>query len=163
MTGGEIARLLESTIERLGYELIDLEAKLGGKGGLVRLYIDKPDGVGIEDCERVSRQVSDVLDVSEMMNGQYTLEVSSPGMDRTLFKAAHYEQNVGATVDVRLNFPFDGKKRIVGMLAGYENDEAIVQMEAEEYVLPIEFFGVTLVSRSEALLYQGTAIMAEPG
>ena len=134
----DIETLLQTAVASQGCEIWGVELAQAGKHTRLRLYIDKPDGVGIEDCERVSRQVSDVLDVSEMMNGQYTLEVSSPGMDRTLFKAAHYEQNVGATVDVRLNFPFDGKKRIVGVLAGYENDEAIVQMEAEEYVLPIE-------------------------
>ena len=66
MTGGEIARLLEPTIERLGYELIDLEAKLGGKGGLVRLYIDKPEGIDLDDCEKVSLAVSALLDVEDL-------------------------------------------------------------------------------------------------
>ena len=109
-----------------------------GRHSKLRLFIDNPQGVSIDDCERVSRQVSDVLDVEETFGQSYTLEVSSPGMDRILFKADQFEANVGQTIDVRLNFPLEGKKRIVGLLSGVENGEVIVRIEDEEYLLPLK-------------------------
>ncbi len=109
-----------------------------GRHSKLRLFIDNPRGVSIDDCERVSRHVSDVLDVEETFHQSYTLEVSSPGMDRILFHTEQFEANVGETVDVRLNFPLEGRKRIVGLLSGVENGEAIVQVEDEEYLLPLE-------------------------
>jgi ribosome maturation factor RimP len=96
----------------------------------------------VDDCERVSRHVSDVLDVEEVISGGYTLEVSSPGMDRVLFKAEQYAANVGQHVDVRLVYPYEGRKRIVGVLAGLEEDDScghvIVQVDDEQYLLPLE-------------------------
>ena len=109
-----------------------------GRHSKLRLFIDNPQGVSIDDCERVSRQVSDVLDVEETFGQSYTLEVSSPGMDRILFKADQFEANVGQTIDVRLNFSLEGKKRIVGLLSGVENGEVIVRIEDEEYLLPLK-------------------------
>lgn len=126
------------TVEGMGCEIWGVEFLSQGRHSKLRLYIDKADGVSIDDCEKVSRQVSDVLDVENMFTKGYTLEVSSPGMDRILFNAEQYESNVGETVDVRLNFPLEGKKRVVGLLAGVENAEAIVQADGEEYVLPLE-------------------------
>ena len=79
-----------------------------------------------------------MLDVEGTFGQSYTLEVSSPGMDRILFKADQFEANVGQTIDVRLNFPLEGKKRIVGLLSGVENGEVIVRIEDEEYLLPLE-------------------------
>ena len=134
----EIESLLANSVASQGCEIWGVELSQAGKHTRLRLYIDKPDGVTIDDCEKVSRQVSDVLDVSEALTSQYTLEVSSPGMDRTLFRGSQYLDSVGEQVEVRLNFPFEGKKRIVGLLAGYENDEVIVQSEGEEFLLPVE-------------------------
>ena len=126
------------TVEGMGCEIWGVEFLSQGRHSKLRLYIDKADGVSIDDCAKVSRQVSDVLDVENMFTKGYTLEVSSPGMDRILFNAEQYESHVGETVDVRLNFPLEGKKRVVGLLAGVENAEAIVQADGEEYVLPLE-------------------------
>ena len=109
-----------------------------GRHSKLRLFIDNPEGVSIDDCERVSRQVSDVLDVDDTFAQSYTLEVSSPGMDRILFNAAQFKANIGEMVDVRLNFPMEGRKRIEGLLSGVENDEAVVRVEDEEYLLPLE-------------------------
>jgi ribosome maturation factor RimP len=144
----QLESLLTPAIEALGCELWGLEFLSQGRRSRLRIYIDRPEGVNVDDCERVSREVSDLLDVEDVMPSAYTLEVSSPGMDRILFKAAHYEANVGAVVDVRLNFPLDGRKHIVGVLAGLENGEVVVQPlegdgseEAcadEEFVLPLE-------------------------
>ena len=89
-------------------------------------------------CAEVSRHVSDIIDIEEIMPEAYTLEVSSPGMDRLLFKAEHYEAHVGEKIDIRLNYPFEGRKKIVGMLAGVEDDSAVVQDSDTEYLLPLE-------------------------
>ena len=137
-TEQKVEALLRMTVEGMGCEIWGVEFLSQGRHSKLRLYIDKADGVSIDDCAKVSRQVSDVLDVENMFTKGYTLEVSSPGMDRILFNAEQYESHVGETVDVRLNFPLEGKKRVVGLLAGVENAEAIVQADGEEYVLPLE-------------------------
>ncbi len=139
MTGTELQKLLEPAIERLGYELADLEVRLGGKGGLVRVTIDKDDGIGLEDCEKVSRQVSSLMDVEDPIAGQYTLEVSSPGMDRPLYKLEHYQQYVGEQISVKLTRTFEKRKKIQGRLNAVEGDEIIIQFEDEEFVLPLEW------------------------
>jgi len=123
----QIEILLTPAVEALGCELWGLEYLSQGRRSRLRVFIERPEGVTVEDCERVSREVSDLLDVEDVIPAAYTLEVSSPGMDRILFKAAHFAANVGAVVDVRLNFPLDGRKHIVGVLAGIEDDEVIVR------------------------------------
>ena len=137
----QIEDLLTPVVEASGCELWGLEFLSQGKRSKLRIFIERPEGVALEDCERVSREVSDLLDVEDVMPSEYTLEVSSPGMDRILFKAEHYQANLGATVDVRLNFPFEGRKRFIGVLAGLEDGEIFVRPQDEEdaeYVLPLE-------------------------
>jgi len=143
----QIETLLTPTVEALGCELWGIEFLSQGRRSKLRIYIERPEGVTVEDCERVSREVSDVLDVEDVIPSAYTLEVSSPGLDRILFKAGHYRANIGATVDVRLNFPFEGRKHFVGVLAAVENDEVVVRPtgtgagddgDGEEYLLPLE-------------------------
>lgn len=144
----EIEALLTPAVEALGCELWGLEFQSMGSRSRLRVFIERPEGVAVEDCERVSREVSDLLDVEDLVPGTYTLEVSSPGMDRILFKTGHYQAHIGQVVDVRLNFPFEGRKHIVGVLAGLEDDEVIVRPlddgsgdkegSDEEFVLPLE-------------------------
>ena len=138
MTGGEIARLLEPAIERLGYELIDLEAKLGGKGGLVRLYIDKPEGIDLEDCEKVSLAVSALLDVEDPIPGNYNLEVSSPGLDRKLTKIEHFQRFAGETVKVQMRFPIAGRRRFRGTLVSSDEENIVVEVDGESHSLPLK-------------------------
>ena len=137
-----VETLLTPTVESLDCEIWGVELMSQGPHSRLRVYIDRPDGVSVEDCERVSRHVSDVLDVEDVLQQSYTLEVSSPGMDRILFNADQYAANVGQQVEVRLNYPFEGRKRIVGLLAGVEDDDAfgqvIVQVDDEEFLLPLE-------------------------
>ena len=129
--------MLEPTIERLGYELTDIELKLGGRSGLLRIYIDKDDGVDIDDCEVVSHQVSAILDVEDPIPGNYTLEVSSPGLDRTLTKPAHFRRFMGEDIKVKLRFPLDGRRNFRGALKS-ANDEVIeVEVDGESYRLPL--------------------------
>ena len=100
MTQDELAALLEPTVEGLGFELADLDVRLGGRNGLVRVFIDKPDGISLEDCEAVSLAVSALLDVEDPVPGHYDLEVSSPGLNRKLTKPQHFERFRGEEVKV---------------------------------------------------------------
>jgi ribosome maturation factor RimP len=137
MTGEELTRLLEPTVERLGYELADLELRLSGRDSVVRVFIDKPQGVGLEDCEAVSRQVSAVLDVEDPVPGHYVLEVSSPGLDRKLTKPAHYRRYVGDDVRVQLRVPVDGRKKFRGKLLAASEDTIQIEVDGQLHELPI--------------------------
>ena len=137
MTAEELKRLLEPAIERLGYELSDLELKLGGRDGVVRVFIDRPEGIGLDDCEAVSRQVSSLLDVEDPLPGHYVLEVSSPGLDRRLTKPEHFRRFTGADVRVKLRFPLDGRRNFRGELAAASDENIEVVVDGETYTLPI--------------------------
>jgi ribosome maturation factor RimP len=137
MTGEELTRLLGPTIERLGYELADLELRLAGRDSVVRVFIDKPQGVRLEDCEAVSRQVSAVLDVEDPVPGHYVLEVSSPGLDRKLTKPAHYRRYVGDDVRVQLRVPVDGRKKFRGKLLAASEDTIQIEVDGQLHELPI--------------------------
>ena len=108
--------LIEPVVEGLGYELLGIEYISQGRHSILRLYIDSEQGIGLGDCEQVSRQVSGVLDVEDPLKGQYLLEVSSPGLDRPLFKAEHYMRHVGQPVKIRLRRPMDGQRKYRGEL-----------------------------------------------
>src|SRR5580704_14288298 len=108
--------LLEPLLGRLGYELVELEFSAGRSNGAVRLFIDAPAGVGVEDCEKVSREVSALLDVEDPIPTAYTLEVSSPGFDRVLRTPAHFERFKGSRVYVELKEPRAGRRRYTGQL-----------------------------------------------
>jgi ribosome maturation factor RimP len=137
MTGEELTRLLEPTIEQLGYELADLELKLAGRDSLVRVFIDKPEGVGLADCETVSRQVSAVLDVEDPVPGHYLLEVSSPGLDRKLKKPAHFRRYVGEEIRVQLRFPVEGRRKFRGRLTAAGEDTIQIEVDGQLHELPI--------------------------
>ena len=137
MLGEELTRLLEPTIERLGYELIDLEVRLGGKNGVVRAFIDGPDGIGLADCEKVSRAISALLDVEDPLPGNYNLEVSSPGLDRKLTKVSHFQRFAGETVKVKMRFPVEGRKRFRGRLVASDEQNIVVEVDGESHTLPL--------------------------
>lgn len=134
----KLVALLEPVAESLGCELWGVEFFSQGRRSLLRIYIDKADGISVEDCERVSRQASSVLDVEDPISSEYTLEVSSPGMDRPLFKLSHYLQSVGERVQVKLRMPFEGRRKFTGLLKGVEDEEVVLEVDNEEYVLPFE-------------------------
>lgn len=146
----KLTALIEPVVESLGCELWGLEYMVQGRQATLRIYIEKAaepecaadakkeSGVGLHDCEKVSRQVSSVLDVEDPIASHYTLEVSSPGMDRPLFSLAHYQSSVGEKVSIKLSRKFDDRKNFIGVIAGVEDDEVILRVEEEEYVLPIE-------------------------
>ena len=133
-----MAKLLEPTVERLGYELADLEVRLGGKGGLIRVFIDKPEGIDLEDCERVSLAVSALLDVEDPVPGNYNLEVSSPGLDRKLTKVEHFQRFEGETVNVKMRFPIEGRRRFRGTLVSSDDENIVVEVDGESHSLPLK-------------------------
>ncbi|PZQ34759.1 MAG: ribosome maturation factor RimP, partial [Ectopseudomonas oleovorans] len=109
-----------------------------GRHSLLRVYIDKADGILIDDCEIVSRQLSGVLDVEDPITSEYTLEVSSPGMDRPLFTLEQFATHAGEQVKIKLRSPFDGRRNFQGLLRGVEEQDVVVQVDDHEYLLPID-------------------------
>lgn len=123
----KLTQLLKPAIEGLGYELVGVEHLPMGKHSVLRIYIDSPDGITVDDCSSVSHQVSGVLDVEEPIKGQFTLEVSSPGVDRPLFNFEQFEQFVGSKVKLKLYHAIEGKRKITGLIERIEGDEITVK------------------------------------
>ncbi len=137
MTADELHKLLEPTIERLGYEMTDLEVRLSGDGGLLRITIDKADGIDLDDCETVSNAVSALLDVEDPVPGNYNLEVSSPGLDRKLTKVEHFQRFEGETLKVTMRFPIEGRRRFRGKLVSSDDENIVVEVDGESHSLPL--------------------------
>ena len=140
MAGREqkIESLLAPTIEAMGFELWGLEYLSQGRHTLLRLYIDGENGITVDDCAEVSRQVSGIMDVEDPISGEYTLEVSSPGVDRLLFKPDHYLAYVGEWIEMRLRTPYEGRRKFKGTLKGLEGEDVVIQIDDEEFLLPID-------------------------
>ncbi|HKI75552.1 MAG TPA: ribosome maturation factor RimP [Pseudomonadales bacterium] len=134
----ELKGLIEPVVEGLGFELWGLEYRAHGKSASLKVYIDAESGIDVDDCARVSRQVSAMLDVEDPISVQYTLEVSSPGMDRRLFTKEQFRAFEGSNVKVALRAPFEGRRRFTGLLCGMEDDDVVVRSGDEEYLLPFE-------------------------
>lgn len=124
-----ISDLLRPTVQTLGLELWGIEHLMRGRSSLLRIYIDSDQGITIEDCERVSRQVSGILDVEDPLPGEYTLEVSSPGLDRPLFSSEQYQRFVGEVVNLRLRAPIDGRRKFKGVLEKAEADQITLTVD----------------------------------
>jgi len=137
-----LLNMLEPVVAALGYELVELEFLPQGRGGLLRLYIDhQPEAVTLDDCERVSRQVSSVLDVEDPVPGAYSLEVSSPGLDRPLRKLGDFQRFAGRRAKVELTLPLNGRRRFTGILTGVEADEILMEVDGESFRLPVQQIG----------------------
>jgi len=138
----QLCEVVEPAVTGLGYELVGVQYVPGRKRSLVRIYIDHPAGIGLDDCERVSHQVSGVLDVENPIRDRYDLEISSPGADRPLFKPSHFRQFIGYRVGVKLNPSWEGRKNIVGELVGYESDGVLILENDIEHKIPLDFIGL---------------------
>ena len=132
----ELQQLLAPSVEALGYELWGIEYLSQGRHTILRIYIESERGIGVEDCAEVSHHVSGVLDVEDPIAGEYTLEVSSPGVDRLLFHLEQYPAYVGEWIELRLRRPFDGRRKFKGTLKGIEGEDVLVQVDDHEYLLP---------------------------
>ncbi|WP_166257765.1 ribosome maturation factor RimP [Marinobacter salicampi] len=135
----QLETILRPVIEGLGYEFWGLEFRSQGHHSLLRVFIDDAEiGVSVEDCEKVSRQVSGVMDVEDPIQSEYTLEVSSPGMDRPLFRLEQYEEFAGHRVQIRLRMAFEGRRKFIGLLKGVEGEDVVVVVDDHEYLLPFD-------------------------
>ncbi|MGB2115668.1 MAG: ribosome maturation factor RimP [Porticoccaceae bacterium] len=134
-----LKQLIKPVVEALDCELWGIEMQMGGKSKLLRIFIDRDeDGIGIDDCERVSRQTSAILDVEDVIAGEYILEVSSPGMDRPLYELDHYARYLGEQISLRLRFPYEGRRNFKGQLRSIEGDEIVVVVADNEFLFPVE-------------------------
>lgn len=138
---GEIAALLAPTVRALGLELLGAEYLPAPGGAVLRVYIDVPESeaaernVGIEDCERASREVSAQLDVADPISGNYTLEVSSPGLERPLFDAAQFARFAGETAKVALKLPQDGRRRLQGKILRVDGNDVAFEVDGKEVIV----------------------------
>ena len=132
----QITDMLRATVEALGYELWGIEYLSQGRHSVLRVYIEAENGIAVEDCAKVSEQVGSVLDVEDPIAGEYTLEVSSPGMDRLLFRLDQYPAYVGEVLELRLRVPFEGRRKFKGVLTGIEGEDVVIQVDDHEYLLP---------------------------
>jgi ribosome maturation factor RimP len=132
-----LSELLTPTVESLGFELWGLELLSPNRRPTLRIYIERDSGVTVDDCALVSRHISSVLDVEDPIQGEYTLEVSSPGIDRLVFKPQQYALYVGEPIEVRLRFPYEGRRKFRGWLMGLEQDDVVVRVDDHDYLLPL--------------------------
>ncbi|MBM4233312.1 MAG: ribosome maturation factor RimP [Gammaproteobacteria bacterium] len=127
--------LLEPLVDQLGYELVDIEWVAAPRSGLLRIYLDQPAAfgghIGVEDCEKVSREVSALLDVEDPISRAYQLEVSSPGFDRVLRKPAHFARFRGSRVLVELKVARDGRRRYTGKLMQVNDSGCILDVDEQ--------------------------------
>lgn len=133
----QLAEMLRPAVEETGKELLGVEFISAGKQSVLRIFIDHENGIDVDDCAEVSRQVGAVLDVEDPISSEYNLEVSSPGLDRPLFDKSHYEAVVGETIQAKLGVPLNGRRKFKGILVKIENDTLIVNVDGEEYPLVI--------------------------
>lgn len=134
----QLRSLIEPVVTGMGFELWGVEYLTQGRYSVLKIFIDSENGIDVDDCASVSRQVGSLLDVEEPLRGQYTLEVSSPGMDRRLFTFEQFDLMKGSQVKLKLNKPFDGKKRFTGLLVGTEDKEIVLRVGEEETLFPYE-------------------------
>lgn len=133
----ELETLLAPVVEDLGCELWACEYIVQGKHSLLRVYIDKTEGVHINDCERVSREISTLLDVQSPITSNYTLEVSSPGIDRPLFTENHFKRYLNSEVMVKIRIPLEKRRKFSGKLIDVRDNKIIIAEEGKEYPIPL--------------------------
>jgi ribosome maturation factor RimP len=133
----QIEALVQVPIESLGYMLVGVEYIKNGRDTVLRIYIDAEQGISIEDCERVSHQVNGILEVEDPISTAYSLEVSSPGFDRPLFKQKDFEQFVGAEAKISMKLPIQGRRNFKGQLHGFSDGNILIEVDGELYDLPL--------------------------
>lgn len=133
----KLTEMLRPAVEETGKELLGVEFISAGNHSVLRLFIDHENGIDVDDCAEVSRQVGAILDVEDPISSEYSLEVSSPGLDRPLFEKSQFEAVVGETVEAKISMPLNGRRKFKGQLVAVENDSLIVMVDNEEYELVI--------------------------
>ncbi|RBW47091.1 ribosome maturation factor RimP [Psychromonas sp. B3M02] len=127
-----LTEMLAPSVEDLGYELVGIEYVRAGKHSTLRIYIDQEEGILVDDCAAVSRQVSAIMDVEDPITNEYTLEVSSPGMERPLFNAAQYAAFIGEEVKIQLRMPIQNRRRWKGVISSVDGEIVSISVEGKE-------------------------------
>jgi ribosome maturation factor RimP len=133
-----IKAIVEPVVTGLGFELVGVEHLAQGRHSLLRVYVDNEAGITVENCADVSRQLSAVLDVEDPLPGEYTLEVSSPGLARPLFELADFERFAGQAAKIQLAVPLNGQRKFKGTLSGVQNNNVLLMEGDREHSLPFE-------------------------
>lgn len=137
MIEDKIEQLLKPLVNDMGYELWGCEYLAQGKHSVLRLYIDKPEGILVEDCEQVSHEVSALLDVEDPISGHYALEISSPGVPRPLFYNWQYQRYIGKSVQIKLYQPIEGRRKYVGSIISADDSTLVLHVDDVEKSFPI--------------------------
>lgn len=132
----KVEALIAPIIQELGLELVDVEYIKEGAHWYLRLYVDKEEGIDLDDCANVSHSVSALFDQNDPISQAYMLEVSSPGLERPLKKDEDYIRFQGKLIRIRTKVPFQGYREFTGYLLGLENDEIIIEYEKEKAQIP---------------------------
>lgn len=131
----DLTELFQPVVSSMGYELVGVEFNSSGKHGTLRVYIDQPDGITVDDCAAVSHQISGLLDVEDPIDMAYDLEVSSPGLDRPLFKEEDFQRFSGNRAKIKLAVPLQGRKNFTGVLKGAEQGKVLIEVDNELFQL----------------------------
>ncbi len=134
----KIVELIEPVVLAMGYELWGVEYLAQGRYSLLRIYIDKVDGITMSDCEQVSRQVTGVLDVEDPIQGAYNLEVSSPGLDRPLFTLSQFTRYIDNDARLTLSLKLDGRRKLTGKITGTDENLVLMQVEGKLFKVPAD-------------------------
>lgn len=129
--------LFEPVVNGMGYDLIEIEHFPNPKHGVLRLYIDKEDGVTVDDCSSVSHQISALIDVEEPVSGHFNLEISSPGLDRPLRRLQDFQRFTGSLVKLKTAMPLEGQRNFKGRLLEADEDKIVIETDDEEISLPM--------------------------
>jgi ribosome maturation factor RimP len=133
----KLTELLRPAVEETGKSLLGVEYISAGNNSILRLFIDHENGIDVDDCAEVSRQVGALLDVEDPISSEYNLEVSSPGVDRPLFDIAHFQAVIGEIVNIKLSIPLNGRRKFKGPLVAIENNNLIIEVDSIDYEMPI--------------------------
>ncbi len=134
----KLTELLQPVITNSGYELVDIAIVRTAGGITLRILLDKPEGVTLADCEKISRLASDILDAHDPISSHYVLEVSSPGINRPLKKQADFQRFAGQKAMIETKTPISGRKRYKGVLTGIENENVIIFTNGADHYIPFE-------------------------
>jgi ribosome maturation factor RimP len=132
----QLLSLIDPVVSAMGYELLGIEHLNQGRYSLLRLYIDNDQGITLSDCERVSHQVTGLLDVEDLIKGTYNLEVSSPGLDRPLFTLAQFGRHLGEDVTLKLSSMLEGRKKLQGRICEVGDEYVLIESDGKEYKVP---------------------------
>ena len=132
-----VIELIEPVLLAKGLELVDVEFKKEGKSWVLRIYIDKESGVTLADCQKVSGLTGDLIEVEDVIDPEYTLEVSSPGLNRVLKKEKDFIRFCGKKISIQCHAPLNGKKRFIGCLTNFENQSIHLEMDGQIHLIPL--------------------------